>query len=318
MRIKERSDNRHSTPDVKPVITLFGVPKPFEGHIDVIQRNAILSWCSLKPAVDVVLFGDEKGCAEIARDLNIRHVPHVERNEYGTPLISDIFKSAEVLSETELICYLNSDIMLTSHFLSAATQAAETYKQFLLIGRRWDVDLKTAWDFARDNWEETLLDYVAKNGKVHGPWGIDYFVFSRGLWKDMPPFALGRPGYDNWLIYKARSLKVPVVDGSAAITAAHQNHDYSHFTGGEETFWNGPEAKENMKMIGGEKFCFNTLDATSLITPAGIKPALSLPHLRHRLKRLSAFSPRAYAFLVAPAVPVYRLLKKLINREPKP
>ena len=32
-------------------LTIFAVPKPFEGHIDVIQRNAIRSWQRLRPAV---------------------------------------------------------------------------------------------------------------------------------------------------------------------------------------------------------------------------------------------------------------------------
>jgi hypothetical protein len=32
------------------VFTLFTVPKAFEGHIGVIQRNAFGSWARLRPA----------------------------------------------------------------------------------------------------------------------------------------------------------------------------------------------------------------------------------------------------------------------------
>ncbi len=31
------------------MITIFAIPKPFKGHIDVIQRNAIQSWTKLSP-----------------------------------------------------------------------------------------------------------------------------------------------------------------------------------------------------------------------------------------------------------------------------
>jgi hypothetical protein len=48
----------------------------------------------------------------------------------------------------------------------------------------------------------------------------------------MPPLAIGRFWWDNWLLWKARSLGAPVLDATTVVTAIHQNHDYSHTTYG--------------------------------------------------------------------------------------
>lgn len=63
------------------MLTLFAIPKPFIGNIGVIQRNAIGSWTRLGAGCEVLLFGDEAGTAEIAREHGVHHVPDVARNE---------------------------------------------------------------------------------------------------------------------------------------------------------------------------------------------------------------------------------------------
>jgi hypothetical protein len=76
----------------RPMLTIFAVPKPFKGHVGVIQRNALGSWVRL--AETVILFGDEEGIADAARDLGARHVPEVARNRFGTPLVDGVFGKA--------------------------------------------------------------------------------------------------------------------------------------------------------------------------------------------------------------------------------
>ena len=64
-----------------PLITFFSAPKPFtDPHIATIQRNAIKSW-TLLPDVEVILLGEETGLAEAARELGVKHIPNVERNQ---------------------------------------------------------------------------------------------------------------------------------------------------------------------------------------------------------------------------------------------
>ena len=43
-------------------VTIFAIPKTFEGHIGIIQRNAIRSWAQLA-GIEILLLGDEPGTA---------------------------------------------------------------------------------------------------------------------------------------------------------------------------------------------------------------------------------------------------------------
>ena len=93
------------------MLTIFGIPKPFEGHIDIIQRNAIKSWTLLHPDIEVILFGEEKGVKGVAEELGIRHEPHVNRNEYGTPLLDSVFDRAQEIARHPILCYVNCDLL---------------------------------------------------------------------------------------------------------------------------------------------------------------------------------------------------------------
>ena len=65
------------------MITLFTCPKPFRGHIGIIQRNAIKSWTLLKPKPEIILIGDEEGILEVCKELDLIHIPTIEKNEFG-------------------------------------------------------------------------------------------------------------------------------------------------------------------------------------------------------------------------------------------
>ncbi len=101
------------------MITFFTTPKPFLGHIGVIQRNAIESWKRVHPQAEVTLFGNDEGAAEAARELQIRYVPDVKRNEHGTKYLSPIFDAAQDLARHNCVCYINCDIILLSDFRAA-------------------------------------------------------------------------------------------------------------------------------------------------------------------------------------------------------
>lgn len=260
----------------------------------------------LCPECEVILFGNEEGTTEIASELGIRYLPDVESNEYGTPLVSSMFSIAQHIASHQLMCYVNADIILMSDFLTAIRQVQR--QSFLLIGQRWDVDLKEPVDFDKPDWETYLQARVAMHGRLHPPTGIDYFVFSRGLYDDIPPFAIGRPGWDNWMVYQARSLKVPVIDATKVITAIHQNHDYSHHPEGKAGVWEGPERKRNIELMGGVDHAFTLNHATLLLTPQGLRRPLTLKYLYFRLRAIPSLFPPLH-FLNT----VMRALLKLIK-----
>ena len=276
------------------MLTLFSIPKPFRGRIGIIQTNAIRSWIELWPACEIILFGDEQGTAEIAAEFGVRHVLDVARNEHGTPLLDDVFAKAQRQARFGLLCYVNADIILMSDFAAAVQRVR--FRRFLMVGQRWDVDLKELWNFDQADWEQRLRRYVAHRGTLHPLTGSDYFVFLRGTMGALPPFAVGRPGWDNWLIYRARTLGVAVVDATRVATVIHQNHDYGHVSGaGERESWEGAEADHNRDLAGGWNYLFTLRDANWILTSNGLRPAWTKKHLRRRLAALPILHPRLHA-----------------------
>jgi hypothetical protein len=254
------------------MITLFAIPKPFEGDAAVIQRNALESWRKLGSEVDVVLVGDEEGVADAAAETGARHVGGVETTECGTPLVSSAFALAREAAETRVLAYVNADILLLRDFVAAIHRIR--FDRFLCLGRRWNVEVRGPIDFDGP-YEERLRALLAERGRLALPDAIDYFVFDRDSpLTDLPRFAVGRPGWDNWMIYRARALRIPVVDATRSITAIHQPHGYEHVPEGSGTLWYGPEAEENFELIRGLER-FQTRHATHVLTRLGPLPALT-------------------------------------------
>lgn len=249
------------------MLTIFALPKLFKGHFGLIQRNAISQWTRLRPKPEILLFGDEEGTSEIARELGPGHVPEVQRNRYGTPLLSDLFAKAHSLASYNTLCYVNSDIMLLGDFMKAVQQVASWRERFLMVGRRTDIDLDEPAIYESPDQEGRLRALVLQRGRLGHVYGIDYFVFPRELFPTIPEFAIGRPCWDNWMIWRARALKAAVVDASAVILAVHQNHDYSHHPRGQR-IWD-EEGRQNKKLAG--RALSNIDDATHKLMANGIK-----------------------------------------------
>ena len=254
----------------RPLLTLFSTPKPFEGHTGIIQRNALKSWSLLDPQVEVILFGDERGTAAACSNLGIRHEPVVRRNENGTKYLNFIFDRAREISKHKILCYTNCDIVLTSDFLAALELTSNRFREFLMIGRRWDTDITTPWDFTDADWERRLRSFALANGKRNGPSWIDYFCFSRDLYyKKMPPFLIGRHGWDPWLIWFARYSKVPLIDASRSVVAVHQNHDYAYLKQGRAAKQSPAEVAYNRNLGIGTKWHYYSADAATVVLERG-------------------------------------------------
>jgi hypothetical protein len=251
------------------VITLFALPKGFRGHFEVIQRNAITSWTRLSPKPEIILFGNEDGTADIARQFGLRHVPEVRRSEYGTPLVNDLFEKGQELATRDILCYVNSDILLLSDFMKAVQRVASWRNRFLMVGQKTNLDLDQLQDFDSAECEERLRRLAFEKGTPGRPAAIEYFVFTRGLYPSIPALALGRTAWDNWLIWRARASKAPVVDASAVVTVIHQNHDFSYHPKGRDWLKFGEEAQRNREIVGSNSNSIK--NATHKLTPEGIE-----------------------------------------------
>ncbi len=265
-------------------LTIFTVPKPFTNpHINIIQRNALSAWTRLKD-VEVILIGDEPGIPEVAKEFGVKNVLVVERDEKGIPLVNAVMEIGHRHSTTPLLCYANADMILMSDAVEAARQVSTQMKDFLVVGQRWNLDLPEPFDFSGD-WEKRLRLEVRQHGEFYSPWGIDYFIFPRHLYTKAPDFTIGRPAWDNWMVYHARTSFGMAIDASRDVIVVHQNHDYSHLPGNKPPY--GSEvAKSNLAKAGGRKCVYNILDANRELVHGRVRrPAVRVVRWLRRVER---------------------------------
>lgn len=267
-------------------LTILSTPKAFRGLFAVIQRNAIESWTKLSPRPEIILFGTDDGTAAICAELGLTHVPDVATTAEGTPLISDMFLQGQALATTPVVCWSNADVIYTDRLLDAARTVASRTVPAYVVGQRTDIDQPDLLAF-EPGWQDQLVARAQVDGERKPVNWIDYFLFTRGLFPELPPFAIGRPGYDPWLIWRAADLGADVIDATPYVVAIHQRHDYSH-VGTREDAFNGAEAKENAAIVDDWRHYHSISYASKAFAPDGaIVPATGL---RYRIAR-----PRSYA-----------------------
>jgi len=262
------------------MITFVTVPKPFNGHTGVIQRNAICSWIASVPGSQVLLCGQESGTAEVAGELGAEHVPDIKLSQFGAPLLDDVFCQAHRRARHDTLCFVNADIV----FRGDIGKVIGIPAPFLVVGESLDVDLREPLECSVPDWRSKL----PSSGVSRGPLAIDWFFFNRGLFADVPPFSIGRARFDNWLVWRARSRGAAVIDGTAVIEAIHQRHSYSHLAGGRTEAYRGADARRNQSLAG--LWCYlylhSILDTDWTLATHGLRPRprsfgfLSQLHLR--------------------------------------
>lgn len=266
-------------------LTIFTAPKPFlDPHIATIQRNAIRSWRQLGPEVSVVLHGDDPGVAEAAAEFGFIHVPDVACSEKGVPYIDDMFRRTREISDAPVLAIVNSDIILFPDFIETARTALANFNKFVLVGRRWDLDVTEALAF-EEGYEQRLRAEVAVRGNIKGPTASDYFIFSRTVLTEIPNFTIGRAGWDSWMIYHSTQQPWPILDASSEIFIVHQNHDYRHLPNGQPHY-SLPESKRNVALGGGERNMFDQTDLPhALVDGRIVRKPFSWYRMLRRLER---------------------------------
>lgn len=247
------------------MLTIFTVPKAFNGHIDIIQRNAIRSWTLLEPRCQVILAGDDEGTDIAARDLGVEHIPDVARNDFGTPLLDSAFRQVEDSANFPFICYVNADIILMDDFIRAVIRAQERSQWFMMTAQRWDLDVTSPLDFDQE-WQDRMMKAVSDRGSLAQMTGIDFWVYPKGMLYDIPPLAVGRMAFECWCLYKARKMQADLIDSTKAVVSIHQLHDHSHHPEGSKGIGSSVEAQRNREMVGGRPYFFIIKDRTHVLT----------------------------------------------------
>jgi hypothetical protein len=235
------------------MLTFFTTAKPFVGHDGVIQRNALASWKLLHPDVEVILFGDEPGAAETCEQLKLVHERRIERHNSGKPLVGSLLARAQERASHKYICYSNCDIILMKDFRLAFESVKAWQDRFLMVSRRWDLDILAPVDFQSDSWSSQLREKALAMGFRQDECWIDFFLFSREQYKQIPKLIVGHCYWDNWMIWRSLQDGVPVVDASPYVIPVHQNHGYDPKFGRSKGRPTDALSLTNLDAIGGPK-----------------------------------------------------------------
>jgi hypothetical protein len=267
------------------MLTFFTTAKPFSGHEAIIQRNALESWRRLDPRVEVILFGDEPGAAEVCGELGLRHEPWVERHESGMKYLNYMFERAQKIARHDYLCYSNCDIVLMEDFLEAFRKIVAWRRSFLFVSQRWDTDVKEPIEFTSPAWQENLKRHAIGVGLLQTTLFIDYFVFPKGLYDDVPALVVGRSYWDWWLVWKALSRRAPVVDCTPFVVAVHQNHGYGYHPKGKQGTDEDALAQRNIELADNGRHLRMLEDATHRMNGHGVICRTPLRGLKFRIRR---------------------------------
>lgn len=274
------------------MLTFFTIPKAFTGHTGLIQRNALRSWRELDPKIQILLLGDDGGVKEAAQEFGCEHLPSVTRSSWGTPMVDAAFRMADEAARFPLLCYANADII----FLPSMAKWLRNLqlKRGLVSGHKWMSAITEEINFQQLD-EKNFRQKYCHGGQKAGPCGMDFFIYPRGQYRQMPPLIVGRPGWDNWMVYDTLRRSLPFILLDQAQGIIHQDHDTSHVPQKKaESRWEGPEAEFNRRSIQkSRRLLFTLKDATHELFIDGSCQKI-IPEWQYHPKKLQALYPYSH------------------------
>lgn len=271
------------------MLTIFTIPKSFNGIDDIHQRNAIQSWLAIRPECEIILCGNDQGVAEAAKEYGVVHIPDIPVNEFGTPYLDIAFQQAQEIAKNDLICYVNADIIFPPNMVKTILMIP--FRKFLAVGKRFNLDMKTLVDFQSKETSKEFFSMATEKATVFISTS-DYFIFRKNEFPKLPSFAVGRPYWDNWMVYAARIAHLPVVDATMAVFAVHQNHDYSHVKQVRKGAYYGPEGDQNLELLGIDN-AFSLFDATHFLDKDyTLHNVIGYEYIKRKIRTIHIIKPR--------------------------
>ncbi len=293
------------------MITIFSTPKNFTNEFTKIQKNAFLNWRSLSKKIEIIIMGNSLGAESEAKKIGAKYIKEIESSKDGIPTIPGLFKTAEKNSTNDILCYVNSDILFPKNFLETIKILKMYNRKYLAVGHRWDLNVNELIDFSNSDDSNNFWSYAKEKSKKHSCTGIDYFIFKKGTFNKIPKLVIGRIGWDNWLLWKARNKRIPLIDISDNVFTIHQNHSYNYKSyKNHADLLSSNDAIHNIKITG--ENALNLLDSNYHIVSSNIKRKKSKEFRMRNLGKLPIIFPE-YSFFLIIYKKLYRRLMNLIK-----
>lgn len=202
------------------------------------------------------------------------HSSKLESNEYGVPILKNMYLNMmEECPNALTYTYINGDIIGTHAFIDSINAALSVGKDFLMVGKRFNVQWHESWDVEAED-----LDWINKPGKLFRRYAEDYFTVTKNAidWETIPPLVIGRIGYDNWLVDHAyHKSNVVLVDATYSAKMVHQTERSNRSVGGDtvnaDRNYNINILQEAGLEVGDHGFTTNAEYQTSPTNPISIR-----------------------------------------------
>jgi len=238
--------------NVSPQLTIFAAPREFIGDFDRIQRNAIFSWTCLDPKPEVIVFGGGPTAATAAADLGVQFVGDLPCTASGAPLLDALFEQAQATAASDVIAYANPDVIFLQDVADRLQELDRKFGLYIAVGAPRNAAFTHALHGRESDWMSELGPALATATQPASGSGADLFVFPKGSLDPIPHVAIGRLGWDNWLLWRCAINPLPSIDITDAATLVHQDHSGSTHRGSlaatHELF--GADVAHNMSHIG--------------------------------------------------------------------
>lgn len=227
------------------MLTILTTPRPLLNEKNrTAFLNAIRSWRQLSPPPEIFVFSrDHQSLVEREGGQFIKDY----KGSHDRPYFDSFLSISQLCAANDTLMYCTDHLILTSDLIPAiATTIRKFPDQFILIGQRWQLHVQEPIDFTNSNWETNLHQRTLLTNSPGGPAAKDFIIFRRPLKLKVPPFIMGYPWYDTWLVDAATKAGYPIVDASRVLMTVHQSHTFPEGSAAARELTAG--AKRNLKI----------------------------------------------------------------------
>lgn len=194
------------------MISIFTSFRSFEiPEYNFLQTKAYKSWLNLNPIPEIIVLGDAPGVSEVCKNNNFIHCSKVKSAESGAPFIDSYIKRAERVASHQYMLMLSSDIFIENDTYQVLDSVKNRFDKFCVCARKFNFFYDDSDSLVKVRW---------------GNWQAgDYFLYTKGLFKTIPPFIIGRCALDNW-IYRHLVEQNCMINASGVATVYHHIHKH--------------------------------------------------------------------------------------------
>ena len=243
------------------MLTILSTPKPFEGHIGLIQRNAIGSWVRLSPRPQIILFGrlapePVKWPLSSASSTS----PRSRRTNSALLICVDSSRAGETAGAPQ-----SPLLRQRRHHPDRGARARRAVRTrataaFLMVSARINLDLDVPILFETD-WRRLAERAAARRAAARATTRASISSSSpRVSIQNIPPLAIGRAWFDQWMIKAAAQRGLDRRRHRRSGRSSTRTTVTRTSPADASTVYQGVEAERNLAIYGGEAHAYTLLE----------------------------------------------------------